>query len=168
MARLFSIMTGCLLSLGCDSPGTEFQRSGNPALTLEVRRASTETVEGWEAGTHPGTQQTLFLSPQQELSIDDVASTGVQLDDSGNWQIVMRLNDAAKKTFAELSTELVDAEKVQTQGSTSKRLAVLVDGKVIVAPVVISPITDGVIHIHLSGSFTEQDARRIAKGIVSP
>ena len=166
MSRLFSIVAVCLLSFGCGSPGTEFQRSGTPALKLEVRRASTETVEGWEAATRSATQEPLFLSPQQELSNDDVASTGVQQGDSGNWQIVVRLNDAAKKKFAELSAELVDAENVQTRGFTSKRLAVLVDGEVTFAPVVREPITHGV--IYLSGEFTEQDACRIAKGIVGP
>lgn len=165
MARLLSIMAGCVLSFGCGNPGTEFQRSGTPALKLEVRRASTETVEGWKSVTSTATQETLYLSPQQELSNDDVASTGVQRDDSGNWQIIMRLNDAAKKKLAELSTDLVDAQNEQAQGFTSKRLALLIDGKVIGAPVVRSPITGGV--IPLNGPFTEQDARRIAKGIVS-
>lgn len=123
------------------------------------------TVKGWEATTDPETQKALFLSPQTELSNDDVVSTGVQRDDYGLWQVVIILTDPGKKKFAELSADLVDAKNVKTTGSTSKRLAVIIDGKVIFAPYVTKPITGGVIHLS-SNQFTEQSARRLAQGIV--
>jgi|GEM_PF-2434861 preprotein translocase subunit SecD len=166
MVRSLAIVAGCLLSVGCGSPGTEYLPSGTPTLKLEIRRASTTAVDGWEAVPDTDGQGTLYLSPQLELSNDDVVSTGVQLNDYGNWQVVMKLNEPGKQIFAKLSADLVDASNVQTQGSTSKRLAVLIDGEVIFAPVVHEPITDGVIRLG-SDKFTEKDVRRIAKGIVT-
>ncbi|MBC8872728.1 MAG: hypothetical protein H8E44_25125 [Planctomycetes bacterium] len=76
------VFLGLLFGLGFalrTGPGTEFQRSGNPALKLEVRRASTEKVEGWEPTTLKEHQEdhTFYVSPEVELSNDDVASTGV-------------------------------------------------------------------------------------------
>jgi len=127
-------------------------------------------VEGWNATTWQATtsaeEETLFLSPQRELTNDDVVSTGVQSDEYGLWQVVVKLTDPAMKQFAVLSGELVDTENVKTKGSTAKRLAVLVDGKVTFAPMVREPIANGVLHLG-SVRLTEQDARRIAKGIVS-
>ena len=79
MKRVLSLIAGCLLAAGCTGPGTEFQRSGNPALKLEVRRASTEKIEGWKPATlkKPQEDHTFYVSPEVELSNDDVASTGV-------------------------------------------------------------------------------------------
>jgi hypothetical protein len=60
-------------------PSTEFQRSGNPALKLEVRRASTKKVEGWKASTTAddpeGKTPFVHVSPDVELSNADVLST---------------------------------------------------------------------------------------------
>lgn len=62
-------------------PDIAFERSGTPSLNLEVRQASTEKVDGWQATTIPHTQQedeVYYLSPEVELSSDDVAGTGVR------------------------------------------------------------------------------------------
>jgi hypothetical protein len=77
MRRVFSLIVGCFLAAGCAGPGTEFERSGEPALKLEVRRASTKEVEGWQAMTPPHGEYTLYVSPEVELSNEDVLSTGV-------------------------------------------------------------------------------------------
>ena len=85
MRRVLSLIAGCFLAAGCTGPGTEFQRSGNPALKLEVRRASTEKVEGWKPTTLKDFQgdHTIYVSPEVELSNDDVISTRVFFNSSG-------------------------------------------------------------------------------------
>jgi hypothetical protein len=63
---------------GPDKAGREFQRSGNPALKLEVRRASTKEVDGWKASTTPDDPEgkmPFHVSPDVELSNEDVLST---------------------------------------------------------------------------------------------
>jgi hypothetical protein len=59
-------------------PSTEFQRSGEPAIKFEVRRASTKKVDGWKASTTPDDPEgrmSLHVSPDVELSNADVLST---------------------------------------------------------------------------------------------
>jgi hypothetical protein len=64
--------------------GTEFQRSGNPALKLEVRQGSIEEVEGWKPATlKDPIKDTYYVSPEVELSNDGVASTGVLFNPHG-------------------------------------------------------------------------------------
>jgi hypothetical protein len=77
MRRLIFLLGGCLLAAGCAGAGTEFERSGEPALKFEVRRASTKEVDGWKATTPPHDEYTLYVSPDVELSNEDVLSTGV-------------------------------------------------------------------------------------------
>lgn len=78
MRRLLTIIVGCFLAAGCAGPGTEYERSAGPALKLEVRRASTKEVDGWQATTPPHEEYTLYVSPEVELSNEDVLSTGVR------------------------------------------------------------------------------------------
>jgi len=80
MRRLLSVIVGCFLAAGCAGPGTEFERSGEPALKFEVRRASTKEVDGWTATSNktPQEEYTLYVSPEVELSNEDVLSTGVR------------------------------------------------------------------------------------------
>ena len=102
MRRVLSLIVCCFLAVGCTETPPEFQRSGNPALKLEVRRAATKKVDGWKPMTTPrfyysprwrpareevnpwkpspddrqGTE-TCYVSPEVELSNEDVLSTGV-------------------------------------------------------------------------------------------
>ncbi len=81
MRRVISCIVVCLLAAGCTESGTEFQRSGVPALKLEVRRASIEKVEGWKPTTlKDPSGHTYYVSPEVELSNDDVASTRVHFE----------------------------------------------------------------------------------------
>ena len=81
MRRVISSIVVCILTAGCTESGAEFQRSGVPALKLEVRRASIEKVEGWKPTTlKDPSGHTYYVSPEVELSNDDIASTGVQFE----------------------------------------------------------------------------------------
>jgi hypothetical protein len=79
-------------------PGTEFQRSGNPALKLEVRRASTKEVDGWKASTtsdDPEGKTPFHVSPDAELSNADVLSTRAHFQPS-NLKAVSRWKGGVK------------------------------------------------------------------------
>lgn len=161
MTCIMFCIINCVVLTGCTSSGGEYQQTGTPSLRLEVRRASMEPVEGWERIDPPHAildDETLYLNPTPELTNDDVRSTGVKLESSGYWTMVLRLNERATTRFSELSKKMA--------GETTKRerLALVIDGTPLVAPTVIAPMTDGVIPI--DGPFSEDEARRIAKGIV--
>lgn len=68
------VLVVCFLAAGCTELSEEYQRSGNPALKLEVRRASTKAVDGWT----PQKEYPLYVSPEVELSNEDVLTTGVR------------------------------------------------------------------------------------------
>ena len=53
--------------------------------------------------------------------------------------------------------------RVATSGHLGRPLAILIDGRVIVAPVVRSPIERAAV---ISGSFTKAEATRIAEGLL--
>lgn len=159
--RIFPVLI--LLVNGCGGSGKEYQRSGAPALKLELRVASTEPIEGWTKTEPPEGEMPLFLSPKIELTNEDVVSSGVEQNDN-RWSVVLRLTDSGKARMAQVTSGLV----TEVPEQSTKRLAVLIDGKLICAPYVIEPVTGGVCHIVGPFSDNETEARRIAKGIVGP
>lgn len=161
MPRLMLCIIGCAALTGCSPSGTEYQRAGTPSLRFELRRASMERVHGWEPIDSPvaaANSEPLFLAPTPELTNDDLQSAGVELDSTGNWTVVLRLNEQAKARFGELS------RKMARETTERERLAFIIDGELIVAPFVTAPMTAGLIPV--SGPFSEDEARRLAKGIV--
>ena len=162
MSRLIVCTVVCLLCLGCGSRGTEYPQTGNSRLNFSARRASPRLVPNWEEVKTPGStffssKDVLYLSPNIELSNSDIESTGVELRRSF-WFVVIRLNEPAKRKFADLSSDMADGP--------NEMLAVLVDGKIASAPTVLAPVTDGLITIGGVFSESEEEARRLAKGIV--
>jgi preprotein translocase subunit SecD len=72
----------------------------------------------------------------------------------------------AASTFSVTVTSNADAAAKMlraTQSHMGRPLAILIDGEVMIAPVVRSPITMSAI---ISGSFTRAEAERIAAGIL--
>lgn len=162
MTRLSSLMVGLVFLLGCSPTAVEYRNSGSPTLTFELRRSNSESIEGWKSivfsPVGASSPETLYVSPAAEISNADLKSTNVKQDKTGTWTIVLTLNESAKSRFAELST------KLSAETEKKERIAVMVDGKTLVAPFVTAPMTDGVISI--TGPFTEEEARYIAQGIV--
>lgn len=160
----FLAFVGCLV-VGCNRPCTEYTPSGAPALSFEVRRAAFQPVGSWEQHDFDG--RSLYLSPELELQNSDLLSTGVRKSDDGDWQVVLRLNEAAKSRFGESSVQL---SRMNNQGPGVPRrgyLAVVIDRRVVCVPAVNAPMTDGVIPLTVEIDFTEQEARRVARGLVS-
>jgi preprotein translocase subunit SecD len=102
--------------------------------------------------------ESLFVARTSELTNDDLQSTGVESDDGQTWKVVLTLNEQAKARFGELS------KKMALETTKRERLAVFIDGGLLLAPIVTAPMTDGV--VPLSGPFSKDEAQRIAKGIV--
>ena len=162
MIRLAAILALCFLAIGCGGRKLEYQASGQPKAKFELRAASTQPVEDWQAVTLEGDkEEQLFLSPEVALSNSDVASTGVENSTDGppTWQVNVWLNDAGKLKLAKLSKELV--EPASEGRRPTKRVALLLDGKVVFAPSVRSEITNGRFQFepHL-GSYSEAEIGR--------
>jgi preprotein translocase subunit SecD len=79
------------------------------------------------------------------MTIDHLDRAEVMHDKaSGTWALSLDLTDADAATFASWTSEHVD-----------ERLAIVIDGKVIVAPTIQSAITGGVVQI--IGNYTRDD-----------
>lgn len=162
MIRVSMFLVGLAVLIGCSPTTVEYESSRAPWLSLELRRCSTDSAEGWKSilfsPVGASTAETLYISPSVEISNADLKSTSIQQDTTGTWVIVLRLHESARSRFGEFSTKLA------AETEHRERLAVIVDGKTLIAPYVTAPMTDGVISV--TGPFTEEEARYIAKGIV--
>ncbi|MFI6326451.1 SecDF P1 head subdomain-containing protein [Nonomuraea sp. NPDC050556] len=76
---------------------------------------------------------------------------------AGDWLIQVELNKQDGKAFADLTTRLFKEPEPRN------RLAVVIDGKVITAPTIISPIPGGTLEI--SGGFTQKTATELANSL---
>lgn len=73
------------------------------------------------------------------------------------WIVNLSLDDEGSQSFTRLTTELAAKTPPQNQ------LAIVVNGRVVSAPTVMSPITGG--KVQISSNFTKQDAEKLAADI---
>jgi len=158
MARLLFLLAVCGFLVGCSGPENAYTQSGTPTIKLELRRASAEPVDGWTVMDAPG-PETLYVCPIVEITNDDLVSSGVR-QESESFRILLKLNADAAKRFGELSESMVGID-----GIYRERLAMIVDDKVIVTPIVTAPMHDGLIPV--SGPWLKKQAEHMAKGFVS-
>ena len=144
--------------------------------------------------TVPGRNgEAIYLSPKVELSNGDIQSAAKQKTEWGTWAIQLRLTDEGGEKMRKLTkanspqpnpgavppgfsespqperskperAKEVTPEETRQRKSLRKRLAILVDGKLIMAPFI-----NGVIgkQCVITGRFTEAEVDRIVSGINS-
>ena len=147
MSRILSViiiaaLTGYVTILGAQ-----------PKVLLEFRPCETFATAGFTPMTSAGSEQTVYVSQETVLSNEDIASARVIKLKGGNHQISIEFSEAGVKKFANA-----------TEHSLNKPLGILVDGKLICAPIVREKIEDG--KALITGQFTQEEAERIANGIV--
>jgi preprotein translocase subunit SecD len=76
---------------------------------------------------------------------------------SGGWIVGLTLDDEGSQKFSRLTSELTSKPAPQNQ------LAIVVRGRVITAPTVMSAITGG--KVEISSDFTQQEAEQLAEEI---
>jgi preprotein translocase subunit SecD len=97
--------------------------------------------------------ETLHLSRDPLLDVTAVKSAGVSTDPlSGSPIVQIVFNTEGTKKFSDITAQHV-----------GKRIAILVDGKVLIAPIVRAPISGG--RAHIAGNLTKEEAEKIAKRI---
>jgi SecD/SecF fusion protein len=94
----------------------------------------------------PGEPPVEILKRRVEVSGDSLEKAAAGSDsETGGWQINFRFNSVGARKFAQL-----------TQQNIGHKFAIVLDGKVILAPVIQTPITDG--SGRITGRFTAQEA----------
>ena len=122
------------------------------AVRFEVRLAEERPGLELDPATVRNSGERIYLHRQAALTNGDIASAETAPDAAGSFAVVVRLTrDGAAKLLQ------------TTKQNVGRRLAILVDGQVSVAPIVRSPIGTSAV---ISGSYTKAEADRIAAGII--
>jgi preprotein translocase subunit SecD len=141
-------------------------RDGSPQRTLLAKGAPPAAPAGvsWAHG-EPQSDGLTEYTPLKGLGLDNAAiasaetAQGQQVHD---WQVRLAFTPEGKQQFAELTGRLVN-----------RKLAIVLDGRLLMAPVVMERINGGTAVVTLGRSGTlpsqEQEARRLAVALsVSP
>ena len=121
------------------------------AVRLEIRLAEERPASGLVVAATPGSERLIYLHPEVVLGNDDIAQSWVVDDGSGKFGVGLEF-------LPEGAARLRQA----TAGHIGRPVAVLVDGRVVLAPVVRSAIDQSAV---ITGDFTRPEAERIANGV---
>lgn len=121
------------------------------AVRFEVRLAEDRPVPGLVVAQIPDSDRLIYLHPEIVVSNEDIAQSWVVDVGSGRFGVAVELLPSG----AERMRQATDAH-------VGRPMAVLVDGRVVMAPVVRSSISGSAV---ISGHFTRAEAERIAEGI---
>jgi preprotein translocase subunit SecD len=137
-----------LLLFSCSKP----EKEPEPVF-LELRRAESESANDLIEMVLSGSEEKFYLHKEVLLSNEDVKSASPVLH--GRRLVVeVILTDEGKEKFARLTEENIN-----------KRIGIVVDGRLILAPLVRAPIREG--KMIITGNLSEEEINRIADGIVS-
>jgi preprotein translocase subunit SecD len=118
--------------------------------TFALRLASHQKVEGWEMVPGPGPEKTpVWISPEVALTNRDVARAYPSRTLDGKPSVGVFLTEEGAVKFARL-----------TKSHVHELLAIMIDGRVTMAPKIRQEITGG--EVMIFGNFTEKETRSIA------
>ncbi|MGB2697082.1 MAG: hypothetical protein WBD28_04385 [Candidatus Zixiibacteriota bacterium] len=145
--RKFACLLIILFLFGCG--GAEKKPE---MVKVEFRLAETEPAEDLTEMTIPGLEEKFYLHNEVLLSNDDIqfAFPG-SLGDRA--VIELTLTEAGKEKFAQITKENLE-----------KRIGILIDGKLVMAPTIKAPILEG--KAVIDGNFSEEEAERLATSIM--
>lgn len=125
------------------------------AVGFEVRLAEDRPGPGLHQARIEGADRVIYLQPQVIVSNGDVVGSAViDGDRPSRFHVAVKFSAAGAERM-----------RTATAGRRGKPLAILVDGRVVAAPVVRGPIGDSAV---ITGDYTRAQAERIAKGIRVP
>jgi preprotein translocase subunit SecD len=117
--------------------------------TVEFRLAEQTPADGLTEAKVLGTENKVYLHKTAALTAADIVSAEVKVDQKTLDPIIdIRLTEAGTKKIGKL-----------TEDNIGKLLAVVVDGKVISAPVIRAKVGE---HAVITGKFTKAEAEKLA------
>ncbi len=144
MAMLATLMT-------CSAISSEAKAADPPMVKIEFVGADPEPAPGLTKVTPPGSLKPIYLHPKPELTGDDVASAKVTQTERGDAAIHLVFSGEGSKKMQQF-----------TQAFLLKHMAILVDGKLLCAPRIVSTISH---EAQITGNFDRAEAERIVAGI---
>jgi preprotein translocase subunit SecD len=132
----------CLVAVGCSS---------DDRVTVEFRLAGTEPAEGLTEVVLSFTGERFYLHDEVLLSDEDISRASATLHNNQHAVDVV-LTSAGREKWA-----------TATKENVGKRVAMIVNGRLISAPRINAPILKG--RAVLMGDFSKEEALRIAEGL---
>jgi preprotein translocase subunit SecD len=148
LGRLFAVGALCLAWV---CPVAAEKPPEKATAKLEIRRAEKEPAEGLTEATVEGSKEKVYLHKTAEITNADIAEARATEDTTGKPAVAITLT---KEGAAKM--------RALTEKQKDKPLAILVDGKVIAAPVVKAPIGE---QAWITGKFTKEEVDKLVKGI---
>ena len=134
------------------SPRFRFDPSDQSRAQVEFRLAETDRVDGLIEANVEGSSETIFLHKEPFVTNKDISAARVVLNDDDE--------PVVDVTFAKAAHQKIRAA---TSAHRGRPLAILIDGKVVNAPIVQWQIGERAL---IDGSFSRDEAERIARGLV--
>ncbi|PYT03340.1 MAG: hypothetical protein DMF60_18750 [Acidobacteria bacterium] len=129
-------------------------RTGQATARLEFRLAEMEPAEGLEEAAIEKTGEKVYLHKEIIINNEDIGEArAVESSWSRDFEIEIVFSNRGAEKMARISL-----------ANTGKRLAIIVDGKVISAPFLRGQIAD---KAQISGAFTKEAAEELASKIKS-
>lgn len=154
-SRLTFAMTLAMVVLGAAALGYGLWARGvTPllaAVRFEVRLAEEQPAPGLVVAQAPNSGRVLYLHPEIVVSNDDIAQSWVTQDGPDRFNVAVQLSPSG-----------ADRMRQATAMHVGRPVAVLIDGRVVMAPVVRSPVSDSAV---ITGTFNRAEAERIAGGM---
>jgi SecD-like export protein len=123
------------------------------AVRFEVRLAEDQPAPGLRTAAVGNSNRTIYLHPEIVVTNSDIERSSVIAGDApARFWIDVRLNAAGAAKMREA-----------TANHLGKPVAILINGDVVTAPTLKSPIGAAAV---ISGDYTETDAQRIAAGMI--
>jgi len=146
-----------LLSLALVGANSRVQEKPQARVVIEFRLAESLPSDELQEAVLEGTSEKLYLHKEVIISNKDVvAAHPIPSFTPRSFDIEIELSNEGAKRISKASTENI-----------GKRIAVLIDGKVIVAPVLRSTISHKAVIAGSAPSFTKEEAEGLARKIVA-
>jgi hypothetical protein len=154
-ARLPLAATLAIATLGVVALGYQLWMHGTTpllaAVRFEVRLAEDRPIPGLVVAQVAEPGRVIYLHPEIVVNNDDIAQSWVLQDGPDRFGVSVQFLPAGAERIRQASAAHV-----------GRPMAILIDGVVVMAPVVRSPIGDSAV---ISGNFTQAEAERIVDGI---
>jgi SecD-like export protein len=154
-ARLTLVAAVAVVVMGLVALGYQMWLHGTTpvlaAVRFEVRLAEDQPIPGLIVARLADSGRVIYLHPEIVVGNDDIAQSWVSQDGPDRFGVAVKLLPAGAERMRQATATHV-----------GRPVAILIDGAVVMAPVVRSPIGDSAA---ITGNFTRAEAERIADGI---
>ena len=151
MRKILSILTVCLAAIIAVAADSKTPPVFQMRLVLDEATADSECFTNNQANNLNGNVHIEKIDVQKKILIDQTSLKSVTASTNfqGHQRIDFTLTPEGQKQFADVTSQNI-----------GKRLAIIIDGKLVSAPTIQQPITEG--KGQITGSYSAQEAKDLA------